>query len=111
VNGDGSPATPAERAVAASMLASSRAELGLLVGAGAARLVPAFASAVIGEALLGATPGTDDGAVTVQAVEADGQIFVIASRAGRPFFALALGDSEASRLAMQISEILNRRKG
>jgi len=95
--------------VAREMLTAARAELGLLVGAGVSGLASCFASAAIGERLLGGDPGAASDAVTVEAVEQDGNIFIIASRSGRPLFGVALTDAEALRMATQMSEIFNRR--
>lgn len=106
---DGPPTTPAEIAAARTLLAETRRELGLLVGAGVTTLVPSFASTVMSEAQLGA--GATTGDVSIAAIEQPGGdlLFVTASRGGVPFAAITMAPDEALRVAMQISEILNRR--
>ena len=98
------PTTPSEIATARSLMAEMRQELGLLVGAGAVGLAPSFASAVANEVQLGGAPA---GCSTFEVTEQNGQLFVaISGRAG-----VVLTMAEGLRLATQISEILNRRKG
>jgi hypothetical protein len=102
--------TPAERAIARDLMAETRRELGMLVGAGVTSLAPSLASAAMSEALLGIS--VDSGAAaTVAAVEQPGSdlIFITASRGGVPFLGVALTEAEALRVGLQISEILNRR--
>lgn len=108
---DGSPSTPAEIATARVLMAQARQELGVLIGAGVGGLTSCFASALVGEAQLGGAAAAAGDEVTIEVVEQDGSILVIASRSKRPFFGVALKDDEALRVATQISEILNRRKG
>jgi hypothetical protein len=82
---DGSPSTPAEIATARALMAETRHELGLLVGAGVSGLAPSLASLLVGEAVLGGSLETTADAMAVEVAEQDGGIFVIASRSGRPF--------------------------
>lgn len=105
---DGAPMTPAEITTARALMAEARSELGLLVHAGVGSLASCFASAVAGEAQLGAATA---GEVVIAAVEQPGcdLIFITASRGGVPFAAITLTAAEAFGVAMQVSEILNRR--
>ena len=66
---DGTPTTPAELAIARTLMAETRRDFGMLVGAGAEGLMSSLATAALGGA-----PTIDNDAVTLDVVEQDGCI-------------------------------------